>query len=275
MPSPLTRIFSDLHYGDPSSSLTELTQLAPLLDGATSLVFNGDTLDTRPGHAAGLAATLRSHIDRFFRSAAIPTTCLTGNHDPDFSRHHHLEFANGRVFATHGDILFEDIVPWSQDARLARDLVATELAKLSPTERRDVHSLLSAYRRAAFAIPQRHQSAPRGLQHLLGLAKETIWPPTRVLRILRAWHEVPSRVDRFLREHRPNARFFLMGHTHRLGAIRTADGVLVLNTGSFCPPGGGGVIDLTPENLTLRRVERDGTEFRLGRTLAEFSLARP
>ncbi|HYD83325.1 MAG TPA: hypothetical protein VEA63_04720, partial [Opitutus sp.] len=232
-------------------------------------------LDTRPGHAPGFVAALRSDVDRFFHLAALPTTCLTGNHDPDFSAHHHLELANGGVFLTHGDILFEDIVPWSQDARLARDLVAAELAKLSPAERHDVASRLSAYRRAAFAIPQRHQSAPRGLQHLLGLAQETIWPPTRVFRILRAWREVPSRVDRFLREHRPNARFFIMGHTHRLGALRTAGGIVVLNTGSFCPPGGGGVIDLTPDSLSLRRVERSGAGFRLGRTLAEFSLARP
>lgn len=275
MRSPLIRIFSDLHFGAPSSSLTHPAQLAPLLDGATAIILNGDTLDTRPSPADAQISALRAEIDQFFRASALPTTFLTGNHDPDLSPLHHAELAEGRVCVTHGDILFEDLVPWSHDANLARQLVAAELEKLSPTERQTLTPRLSAYRRAAAAIPYRHHLNPRGLGHLLAFARDTVWPPVRIFRILRAWREVPARAEQFVRTFTPHARFLVMGHTHRPGAIRTASGIVVLNTGSFCPPGGCGVVDLTTDRIRLRHVARRAGEFRLADTLAEFSLARP
>jgi hypothetical protein len=48
--------------------------------------------------------------------------------------------------------------------------------------------------------------------------------------------------------------------------------VTVINTGSFSPPFGGLVADLTPTRLTVRRIEARGGAFHPGRTLAEFSL---
>src|SRR5215212_11800756 len=45
----LTRIFSDVHFGDRASRVGRLAQLRPLLDGVDELVLNGDTMDTRPG----------------------------------------------------------------------------------------------------------------------------------------------------------------------------------------------------------------------------------
>ncbi|MBC7369402.1 MAG: hypothetical protein H7343_21760, partial [Undibacterium sp.] len=38
----LTRILSDLHYGDRASRLLSLGQLRPLLDGPDHVVLNGD-----------------------------------------------------------------------------------------------------------------------------------------------------------------------------------------------------------------------------------------
>jgi len=49
VPPAVTRIFSDLHFGDRASRARRLAQLRPLLDGVDALVLNGDTLDTRPG----------------------------------------------------------------------------------------------------------------------------------------------------------------------------------------------------------------------------------
>ncbi len=270
----LTRIFSDLHLRDRASSLHDLAQIEPLFAGANAIVFNGDTLETRPGPRPQETAALRETLATFCARCAPPVTVLTGNHDPDFTPHHHLELAGGALVVTHGDVLFDDLVPWSQDAPLARELVASELAQLSPTDRRDLSARLSAFRRAAAALPQRHQAEPHGLRYLIGLARDTVWPPARVFRVLRAWRETPARAERFLREHRPRARFLAMGHTHRVGAMRTPAGLVVLNTGSFCAPSGTGVIDVTSDRIALRRVIRRRAEFRLGDTLAAFSLAR-
>lgn len=274
MASPLTRILSDLHYGDRASILTSLTQLSPLFDGADQLLLNGDTLDTRPSTTPDHTARLLADIHAFFARSAPPATFLTGNHDPDIAATHSIELADRTLFVTHGDALFDDLVPWSRDAPLARQLVARELAALPPNERQQLDPQLRALRRAAYALPQRHQSERHGIRYLLGFLQDTVWPPSRVFRILRAWRDAPRRAADFLHRHALPARFFAMGHTHRLGIRHTRSGLIVLNTGSFCPPCAAGAIDVTPDRLVFRRIERRRGEFHLGATVAEFSLAR-
>ncbi len=273
MASTLLRILSDLHYGDRSSALTSLTQLNPLLDGVSQLVLNGDTLDTRPSSNPSHTAALLADIRHFFTHSAPPTTILTGNHDPDLSEIHHHSLLEGALFITHGDALFDDLVPWSRDAPLARQLVARELAALSPADRAQLHPFLSAFRRAAYAIPQRHHSDPHGLRYLLGFLQDTVWPPSRVFRVLRAWRDAPRRAAHFVQQHQLPARFFAMGHTHRCGVTHTPSGLIVLNTGSFCPPCRAGAIDVTADRIVFRRVERHRGAFHPGSALAEFSLA--
>lgn len=268
----LTRIFSDLHVGDPSTLLHSLDDVLPLCDGATQLVLNGDTLETRPGGSAVETAALRAQVLRFFAQSTPPATLLTGNHDPDISLHHHLDLG-ASVLVSHGDTLFEDLVPWSRDAPRARELVAAELARLTDSQRNQLDPRLAAYRRAAAALPQRRPPAVHGWRHVLRLLQDTVWPPSRAFRILRAWRETPQRAEDFVQRHRPRARFFVMGHTHRLGVHRTSSGIVVLNTGSLCAPSRAGVVDVTPERIALRRIERRGGEFRFGGTVAEFPLA--
>lgn len=273
MPTPITRIFSDLHYGDRASALTSLDAIEPLFEGATDIVLNGDTLDTRPSRNPAATVELRAHVQQFFRQRAPAAVWLTGNHDPDISSEHALELAGRAVFVTHGDILFEDLVPWGRDATVLAKHVADELAALTPEARTQLEELLPAYRRAAGAIPQRHQSERNRLKYAVSFAADTFWPPLRILRVLRAWRETPARAAALLERHQLPAKFFVMGHTHRLGATTTANGVVVLNTGAFCPPCGGAVVDVTADRLSLRTVERRRGEYRLSTTVAEFELA--
>lgn len=273
MAQDVIRILSDLHYGDRASCLATLPALTPLLDGASRLILNGDTLDTRPGPDPAFTAALRAEVTAHFAHHAPPVTLLTGNHDPDFSEHHSLDLAGGRVFVTHGDILFDNLVPWGKDAAIARQRVLAELIRLDPAARDRLEDRLGAIRRAALSIPQRHQVERHGLKYAAGFLTDTIWPPLRVFRVLRAWRETPARAAALARRYRPQARFVVTGHVHRPGAWRTPGGLVVLNTGSFCPPLGTAAVDLTPDRITLRRVETHGGEFRLGATLADFALA--
>jgi predicted phosphodiesterase len=273
LPTDVIRILSDLHYGDRGSRIGSLAALLPLFEGASALVLNGDTIDTRPSPTPETTVALRAETLEFFGRATPPATFLTGNHDPDLTDRHTLDLAGGQIFVTHGDIIFDDLVPWGQDAPVVRQRIADQLAALPPAARDQLDPRLAVYRRVAASIPQRHQSERDGLKYTLGFLADTVWPPTRILRVLRAWRRAPGLAAALTRRYRPAARFAIIGHIHHPGAWRLPNGVVVLNTGSFTPPFGGCVIDVQPDRVRLRRVVWRRGEFRLGRTLAEFALA--
>lgn len=270
---PFTRILSDIHFGDRASSVRDLARLGPLLTGPAAVILNGDTLDTRPGPHPTRTAVTRETVLNFARRSPVPLTCLTGNHDPDLTADHVRDLADGTVLVTHGDIAFDDIVPWGQDGDFARQLVATERARLATPP--SFEDLLAAHRRAAGAIPQRHQAEPRSLRYLASYLADTVWPPTRIPRILRAWSEMPARISAVAAIHRPRARFIINGHTHRAGLWRRPDGRIIINTGSYCPPSGCQLVDVAVDHLAVRRVVQRRGEFQPGATVAEFALAAP
>jgi predicted phosphodiesterase len=269
----LIRIVSDVHFGDRGSRVRSLDQLSPLLDGATSLVFNGDTLDTRPGKHAGRTAQMRADVLGYFSAARAPVTFLTGNHDPDLSQDHSLEFAGGKVLITHGDVLFESIVPWSRDAGMIRSRIITALASVSEEEAESFEGRIAAFRSVAASIPQLHQSETNPLRYAIRLAGDTVWPPDRALRIFRAWREAPARAADLAGRHRPKARFVAIGHTHKPGVWTSPSGVVVVNTGSFCRPFGPMAAEITADRVRVRRVESRGGEYRAGAEVASFSLS--
>jgi exonuclease SbcD len=273
VPAVLTRILSDLHYGDRATRLRDCAQLWPLIGGVGHLVLNGDTLDTRPGPDPRQTRAQRTEVLEFFHANVPRVTFLTGNHDPDLSPCHALELADGCVFVTHGDILFDDIVPWSRDAPIIAPLIAAGLAALPPDSRNQLEPRLALWRRVAASIPQRHQSETHGLKYAIGFAADTIWPPLRPLRVLRTWHREPRLATAFVRHHRPHAKFLLLGHTHRAAVWRRPEGVTVINTGAFCPPFRSLAVDLFADRLSVRNITQRGDRFFPEGTLAEFPLA--
>ena len=125
------RIFSDVHFGDRASSVRSLGQLRPLGEGAGALILNGDTLDTRSGPDPERSSRLLSEVQSFFSAFGAPATLMTGNHDPVLSPHHACDLAGGQVFVTHGDILFDEIVPWGYDAKLIRRRIRAALGEVT------------------------------------------------------------------------------------------------------------------------------------------------
>ena len=271
--SGLTRIFSDLHYGDRATRLRSLAQLNPILEGVDELILNGDTLDTRHGPHPQRTAQARADVEAYFGSCAPAVTHLTGNHDPDISGHHTLDLAGGQVFVTHGDIIFDDVVPWGRDAAYFRARITSGLHALDHHTRHQLAPRLAVYRAACLALPQRHQAEPNPFKYAAHLAADTVWPPLRSYRILRAWLDTPALAATVAAAHRPTARFMLIGHTHRPGVWRTPSGLTVINTGSLCRPFGACAVDLTAGQLLVRRLEERSGEFCLGATIAEFALA--
>ncbi len=273
MGEPLIRIVSDVHYADRSSRVRSLGQLRPLLEGATAFVLNGDTLDTRPDRIPQRTADRRREVLGFFAESGTPVTFLTGNHDPDLSRHHALEFEAGQVLVTHGDVLFDTIVPWARDAPAIRRKVIAALAALPGDGSSGLDGRLAAFRSVAATIPQRHQSEPDLFLYALLLARDTVWPPHRALSVLRAWREAPGMAAELARKHRPKARFIVIGHTHVPGVWQTASGVTVLNTGSFSRPFRSMVVEITAGKIRIRRIEMRRGAFHPGAVVAEFPLS--
>ncbi|MEO6876081.1 MAG: hypothetical protein ABI222_14785 [Opitutaceae bacterium] len=273
MSTGVIRILSDLHYGDRGSRLRTLPSLAPLFEGASSLVLNGDSLDTRPGPDPVRTAQLRADLLGFFARSAPPTTILTGNHDPDISPEHSLDLADGQVFVMHGDIIFDDMVPWGQDAAVARQRLNKEFAARPAGTTETLAERFAIYRRVAASIPQRHQSEQNSFKYTLSFVADTIWPPNRVMRVLSAWRRAPRLAASLTQRFRPSARFAIIGHVHHPGFWRRPDGLVILNTGSFCPPSGGCAIDVGTDRLTLRRIVEHRGGFHFGKTMAEFALA--
>jgi len=121
VPARVIRIISDVHYRD-RAGLQHLEALAPLFEGISHMVLNGDTLEARHPNSTGLIAEVRGFFDR----APAPVTFVAGNHDPEISNHAELRFAGGLVWATHGDIFWDSAAPWSRYARVMARLMRTD-----------------------------------------------------------------------------------------------------------------------------------------------------
>ncbi len=270
MATPLLRILSDLHLGDERSWLRGPAQLAPLLEGVDELVINGDTCDTQ--HDYGQAET--EALRQFFRQSVPRVTFITGNHDPDISNVHELALADGCLWLTHGDVIFDDIAPWSrQQPELARRL-STLRADRPPTDWHTIAPRLQMMRAASLRLPREQPPmSGEGRAVRLRRAARDLFPPQRALAMLHAWTVAPRRAAQLAAEQRPTARFIVGGHIHFPGVWRQPDGRVVVNTGSFSPPLGARLVDLTDRVLQVRRVEPTGNLFRPGAIVAEFPLA--
>ncbi len=271
MSEPRVRIFSDLHYRDPASLVQNLEAFAPLLEGTEQIVFNGDTFDTQIPH-------LRAHLAEgraFFARTAPAAVFLSGNHDPDLSDQAELSLSKGRVWATHGDVLFDDIAPWSHHRPELRRRIATLGADLPPETLDRVETRLRLHRLACQKLPDPPALfCPTPWSRLKRLAR-TLFPPTHIFLMLRAWRETPRLAAALARAQRPRARVVVLGHTHYPGVwqVPGTPRITVINTGSFTPPFGSLFVDLEGDRVRVVRIAEAGDRFVPGRVVADFALA--
>jgi len=269
----LTRILSDLHYGDHAGRLNHLEELGPLLEGVDHLVLNGDSVDTRPSTQPEHTARCRAELLAFCTARVPRLTVVTGNHDPDLSACHHLELANGEILVVHGDILYPSLVPWSRDAPVVRRRLREELRRAPSRSRGSLEGRTAAFRRVSATLSQRHPIGLPAWRALLSFLADTVWPPHRAALILHSWMVLPSRAACLGARHRPGARFIVTGHTHFPGCWRSRKGTVVINTGSFTRPLGALAVDWREGKLQVRAVERRRSHYHPGSERAEFALA--
>ena len=266
---PVLRILSDLHIFDADSRIRDPEQLAPLFAGVDHLVLNGDTCDTE----RDLPADELAGLLEFFRRRVPRVTLLTGNHDPAISELHELLLANGEVWVTHGDVLFPEATPWrTLRAELARR-IDHQLAAAPAEERHTLATRLRAHRAACQKLPRefdRRATTAIARLHRLSI---TLFPPRKIIAILRAWRDTPRLAADLAAAQRPSARVIITGHIHNPGVWTRPCGRVVINTGAFGPPRGALLVDLHGGVLTVRKVTARGGRFHPGARVAEIALA--
>jgi predicted phosphodiesterase len=266
-------ILSDLHLGHRASLIEHPEQLVPLLHGAGSVIFNGDTAEMRNAEDRLVGRKLAADLARICHQVGTKAFFVNGNHDPTVSHTNHLDLESGAILVTHGDVLFLDLAPWSRDAKHYRLKHRQILAKLGPKDFADFEKRLLATKRTAIELQMIEEPLTRGRSTGFQLFVRQFWPPFRPLMIVKAWCEVPRRAANLARVFRPEARFVIVGHTHYPGAWNVALRV-VINTGSFVPYFGACAAIIESGRLEVRRIDCFNRTFTLGSRVVSFAIER-
>jgi len=266
------RILSDLHLAHPGSRILAARQLAPLLEGVKTVIFNGDTSEERMRKYRELAATQLETLKAMCAEAGVAMVMVRGNHDPYSPPEGALDLCEGQVFVTHGDILYRDVSPWGRDVRDAH-AARVKIEQEYPADYRDDLDLtLEVSRRVTHEMKEHQPDAKPGIVGKLITLLSQAWPPTRPLTILKSWYRAPGQAEAVLKGYRPEAKVFVVGHTHRAFFVRRQGRVLI-NTGAFLPLSKALAVDIEGERLTVRRIEQRAGEFVLGKLVGEVELA--
>ncbi len=267
------RILSDLHFGHPASLIQDIDQIAPLIKGAPTVIFNGDTVEMRFLEDRPAAYENMERIGELCLSLGARAVFVNGNHDPIISAFNHFDLADGAILVTHGDMLFHDISPWSAEARFIGPAHTAALEEMEEDVFHNFEERLKASKRAALAVELHKSRLPSGrLARVATFAREC-WPPWRPLQIIRVWIISPARAVALGRVFRPQARFILIGHTH-YGGIWKMGPRMIINTGSFLPFSGRSALELAGSTLSVYAIEKRMGKFQLGRVTDRFDVRK-
>ncbi len=231
-PEEPLRILSDLHLGHPASRVNEITRLRPLLEGARTVVFNGDTSEERKKAFRESGDALRAELVRLCAEVGANPVFLSGNHDPITPITHHLDLYGGKIFVTHGDVFYPDVSPWSRFHKQATEIMRRIHADYTGEQLENLALLLEINKRISREIKPRLPSAKPGLMALAQTLWNEAWPPDRPFRILHTWATATSVAHAFVAKHRPDAKLTVVGHTHLRFTSEKA-GRTVVNTGAM------------------------------------------
>jgi predicted phosphodiesterase len=254
------RILSDLHLAHPASKVDRVEALRPLLAGARTVIFNGDTCEQSCWEWREQGDEALVALKDLCAEEGVTPVFLPGNHDPEIADRGWLELAGGAVFITHGHALYPEVAPWSHEFLFRKDEVWNLVE-----ERRRVGTDLSHHWETTRLVTEilkpkvARKLGKKGGNFLLS----ALWPPERCYNILRVWLTMVATADQFAQRHRPQAKLFLFGHFHRPG-VWPRGSRSIINTGAFMRGAQPLVGELRDGWFRLRAVEQGGGEFRLG-----------
>src|ERR1700722_9279618 len=271
VPTEPILILSDLHLGHRASRIRHPEQLAPVLRGPGSVIFNGDTSEMRNPEDRLVGRKLAADLARICHQAGRKAFFVNGNHDPTVSGINHLDLADGAILVTHGDILFLDVAPWSHEAGHYRKKHLQILDGLGPEGYADFEKRLLASKRTSIELQMLEAPRSRGRSPISRLLIRNCWPPWRPLMIVKAWSEVPGRAADLARVFRPQARFGFVVHTHCPGSWGVSPRVII-NTGSCVPYFGARAATGESGRIEVRRINFFRDQLLLGKRLKNYAI---
>lgn len=263
-PEPI-RILSDLHLGHIACALKDVRQIRPLLEGARTVIFNGDTAEIRAKSFRQRAVEEQAKLTIMLAELGVERVVyVTGNHDSAISDVHHLSLMQGKVIVTHGDFLYRYISPWSHKLRHCRPLVDAILAETDLVRlERDFDYRLEITRKCCEVMTIIESPKQRSLLDRAKYFSKEFWPPTRIFTILNVWLTAPSQIRSALAQYHPEAHTMIFGHIHRPG-VWQRKGRIAINTGGFLSVLRASVINIEGQNMTYHAVEQRGGDCVLG-----------
>ncbi len=256
------RVFSDLHLGHKISRISKVRALRPLIAGAGTVVFNGDTWQelARPFYTRSkmMLGELASLCDEEGADAVF----LSGNHDPGWIGPGWVELAGGKIIITHGDALLFDGSPWKREILVSGRRVM-ELWDRFPSAGDDVEKRLRVAREIARELCSVEH--PTG-QHLFQRAWDAIVPPKRAVKMLESWFIQATEGAKFCDRYFPQAEVLVIGHFHREGCW-SRGARRVINTGSFMAPGRAHWVEWNNGWLSRGLIEESPDRCEKGETL--------
>jgi len=271
VPDATLRIFSDLHFLEGTCRVQKIDQLRPLLDGADAIILNGDTIDTQNADPGGVVT---NQLKAFF-TGHVPTTFITGNHDPDISDTHELSLADGSIWLTHGDVFFDDLTPWSHGLNEIHRRLQNAWANVPAHETANLETRLRVFRQICHGLPRDHDPCDDSHRSMLMRYWFLLYPPRCTLSLLHTWATMSHRAARFAAHHRPKAKFIIFGHTHRSGVWCQHDGRVIINTGTFSAPLTAQAVELQGNQLRIRPIVQRHGAFQLDPPTKTFALPAP
>ncbi|WP_411826550.1 metallophosphoesterase [Luteolibacter sp. AS25] len=225
------RIFSDLHLGHRASHVREVSCLRPLLAGAGTVIFNGDTWEEMAKPWRDRSKAMLGELKKMAEEEQCDLVFVRGNHDPYFSEINYVELAGGKIVVTHGDALLRYSSPWKREI-LADEAAAEDLWSKLPQAEWDRKSRFEVAESIARKIPSKTYTKRRSLG---SRCFDAVFPPKRAFLMLDAWINQGRYAADFCKTYFPEAEVMVIGHFH-CAAIRSTAGKTIINTGSFVTP---------------------------------------
>lgn len=256
------RLISDLHLGHDVSTVKTVESLRPLIAGAGTVVFNGDTHQERGRAFREKSDRMLQELRHLCAEEKVETVFLKGNHDPGAPGPDLLDLAGGRVVVIHGDILLPLISPWSVQVREFRPVLERIHAEYDHQARRSLETRLEILHRCRAALPPSEtRQGGRSFKDRAALFLREIWPPRRPWEVLKVWTRLPGMASDFVEEFRPAAEVMVFGHTHRPRVWRRR-GRLLVNTGAFVTFSRPLMVEMESETLSVHRLEDQNGSWR-------------
>ena len=258
-------ILSDLHLGHKGSLIDDVAALRPLIEGAGTLLLNGDTWQELAREFRADGERLWIELQHMCTQMGIDVMALPGNHDPGNGDCGYVELAGGKIVITHGDCVFAEGAPWSRMA-IAKHKEWMALWAQRATETIDERLALGRELARMLVAPSHGRS-----QNLFLRAWDALMPPGRALRMVLSWATMVAETRNFFQRYFPVAEVMICGHFHRAGIWDEKQG-LVINTGSFMPPGAAYWCEWASGNLRVGKIEHEGNMWQRGEVMGIWSI---